>query len=355
MERAMSSIEERRRRALARAFRESLSETDFSRLDGRDDALFYEEPRLVQHLDRRARQTVSELIANLVHDDAPRVLDLMASWDSHLPASLRPGRVVGLGLNSEELARNPALDSFVVHDLNRDPRLPFEDGAFDAVINVVSVDYLTDPIAVFEEVARVLRPGGLLVVVFSNRLFETKATRLWRSSSEGERVILVEAFIEHSLSFTPPLTFVSKGLPRPSDDPHATETPFSDPVYAVFAWRPGPGAEQAAQGARQWLEAAARSEVDCAEVARTNRCPHCGDPMDTLEIPEEAVGEWGGNHIHVCFNDRCPYFVRGWSVNYRSGMRGYSYRFMYDPERERCGPLPVSSHRALRELLRHRP
>ena len=46
----------------------------------------------------------------------------------------------GLGMNEAELARNGVLTEFAVHDLNVDPRLPYEDNSFDVVTNAVSVD-----------------------------------------------------------------------------------------------------------------------------------------------------------------------------------------------------------------------
>ena len=162
-------------------------EEAFSRLDESEDAWFYERDRFVSHLDRAALDTVRDWIGRLVFEEAPAVLDLMASWDSHLPETARRGRVVGLGLNRNELQANPALTGYVVHDLNRDPRLPFDDKTFDVVLNTVSVDYLTRPIEVFAEAGRVLKPVGLLLVVFSNRMFEQKAVKVWREAGEEER------------------------------------------------------------------------------------------------------------------------------------------------------------------------
>ena len=45
-------------------------------------------------------------------------------------------------MNTAELAANPQASATVVHDLNADPRLPFADESFDAVVCCVSVDYL---------------------------------------------------------------------------------------------------------------------------------------------------------------------------------------------------------------------
>jgi SAM-dependent methyltransferase len=215
------------------------SEDAFARLDERDDALFYEVDRLVAHLDSAALATVEELIGGLVVEEAPAILDLMASWDSHLPESLRPSRVVGLGLNENELARNARLTERVVHDLNRDPTLPFGSEEFDAVLCTVSVDYLVHPFEVWGEAGRVLRPGGLLLAVFSNRYFPQKAVKIWRDSSEDERIDLVRDFFRAAGCLTPPSTWISRGKPRPPDDKYAELGIPSDPIYAVFAERKG--------------------------------------------------------------------------------------------------------------------
>ena len=149
----------------------------FRRLDEGDDREYYARDRMVSHLDSAALQAVERLIEELVPKQSPVILDLMASWDSHIPAKIRPGRLVGLGLNPNELNANALVDDAVVHDLNRDPRLPFESESFDVVLNTVSVDYMTRPVDVFKEVARVLRPEGPFLVIFSNRMFPGKAVR----------------------------------------------------------------------------------------------------------------------------------------------------------------------------------
>ncbi len=61
-------------------------------------------------------------------------------------------------MNRAELERNPQATETVVHDLNADPQLPFGDDSFDAAVCCVSVDYLVQPMAVFRDLARVVRP-----------------------------------------------------------------------------------------------------------------------------------------------------------------------------------------------------
>ncbi|MGD2064597.1 MAG: class I SAM-dependent methyltransferase [Nitrospirota bacterium] len=211
----------------------------FVRRDPRPDGGYYRIPRWVNHLDAAALEQVGRLYERLLPPGA-RILDLMASWDSHVPvAVLRPAAVTGLGLSRDELDANPILAERVVHDLNDQPALPFADGSFDAVVCTVSVEYLTHPIEVFAQVARVLRPGGIFVVVFSNRWFPPKVVRIWEDLHEFERPGLVLAYFRHGSRFRELETFSLRGLPRPSDDPHTGQSPLSDPVHAVWGRRAG--------------------------------------------------------------------------------------------------------------------
>ncbi len=123
------------------------------------------------------------------------ILDCMSSWVSHLPADVAYERVVGLGMNAAELARNPRLAEYVVHDLNRDPHLPFDDDSFDAATICVSIQYLTQPVEVLRELARVVRAGGVVIITFSNRCFPTKAVTAWLTLSDREHLRLVASYL----------------------------------------------------------------------------------------------------------------------------------------------------------------
>lgn len=212
----------------------------FDRDDAGDDDRFYTQPRLVAHIDARAVATISALYGRLI-DPGSRVLDLMSSWTSHLPDDLPTATVNGLGMNAEELARNQRLQAFDVHDLNRVSRLPYPDGAFDAVICTVSVEYLTRPQAVFGDVARVLAPGGLFAVTFSDRWFPTKAIRIWKELHPFERLGLVLELFHQTGRFSTLETFSSRGWPRPEDDKYADQRADSDPVFAVWGRRRSEG------------------------------------------------------------------------------------------------------------------
>jgi SAM-dependent methyltransferase/FKBP-type peptidyl-prolyl cis-trans isomerase 2 len=201
--------------------------------DEQPDARFYRKPRYVHHIDDTAREMVRNTYGRFL-TDGMQVLDLMGSWQSHIPANLQLDRLVGLGLNEEELKRNAQLSHFLVHDLNAAPKLPFESNTFDAVVNTASVEYLTDPLTVFNEISRILRPDGYFIITFSNRWFPTKAIRIWQELHEFERMGLVLEYFLRTGGFKDLQTYSIRGLPRPQDDKYFPELLFSDPVYAVW-------------------------------------------------------------------------------------------------------------------------
>jgi SAM-dependent methyltransferase len=190
----------------------------FRRGDDASDAQFYAPPRLVTHIDDAAIAAVGTLYERL--DLRGSVLDLMSSWISHFRAP--PQHLTVLGMNELELARNPMADDRVVHDLNADPVLPFADSTFDVVVCCVSVDYLVRPIEVFDDVARVLRPGGPFVCTFSNRCFPTKAIAGWLATNDAQHCEIVATYFR---------------LARGYDEPAIERVPTSgvDPLYAVWA------------------------------------------------------------------------------------------------------------------------
>jgi len=205
----------------------------FKRDDEKPDSRFYRKPRYVQHIDDTAIEMVRNTYGRFLNNDM-RVLDLMSSWKSHLPEKLRFNRLVGLGLNERELKKNSRLNESVVQDLNLNSDLPFESNDFDAVVCTVSVEYLIDPLAVFKEVSRVLRPEGYFIVTFSNRWFPTKAIKIWQDLHEFERMGMVLEYFIRSGGFKDFQTYSIRGLPRPHDDKYFPDLWYSDPIYAVW-------------------------------------------------------------------------------------------------------------------------
>jgi SAM-dependent methyltransferase len=198
----------------------------FDRADPSPDPAFYRPLRLVTHIDAGAIAAVGELYDELgvgVGGNG-EVLDLMSSWVSHF--TVTPRHLTVLGMNDDELAANPQAQARVVHDLNVNPTLPFPDDSFDAAVCCVSVDYLVQPIEVFREAARVLKPGAPLVITFSNRCFPTKAIRGWLANDDVSRCRIVALYFELSEGFGA----VHQELRTPPG--------YGDPLYAVWATTP---------------------------------------------------------------------------------------------------------------------
>ncbi|MDB9453808.1 class I SAM-dependent methyltransferase [Dolichospermum circinale] len=204
------------------------------KLDDSDDQLFYSYPRFVTHVDEGFIQQLTDLYRQRIPANT-RILDMMSSWVSHLPTDRDFAHVEGHGLNAEELARNPQLNHYFVQNLNINPQLPCLDQEFDAVINCVSVQYLQYPEAVCSEIHRILKPGGIAIISFSNRMFFQKAIQVWRDGSEAFRVKLVKSYFRSVPGFSTPEVICSK-----STTPNFLQwlgVPGGDPFYAVIAHR----------------------------------------------------------------------------------------------------------------------
>lgn len=203
-----------------------------ARQDEAGDIGFYATPRLTQHLDAQCRTALAGLYGRLLRPGM-RVLDLMASGDSHLPATTADLQVAGLGLNPEELAANPRLTERVVQDLNACPTLPWDDGSFDLVINTAAIEYLTRPARILAEVRRVLRPGGIFAIAFSDRWFPTKAIRVWSEIHPFERLGLVLGLLWQG-GFGELQSETLRGTLRPPDDKYIAQRNYADPLFAAW-------------------------------------------------------------------------------------------------------------------------
>ena len=169
----------------------------FDKADPASDTLFYRQPCFVAHIDPDAIAAVTRLYREVLPPGGV-VLDLMGSWISHLPDDISYAEVIGHGMNAEELAANPRYDRRFVQSLNDSAALPLADASVDAVTICVSVQYLQQPVAVMQEVRRVLRPGGPVVITFSNRCFPTKAVAIWQALAGPDQCRLVELYLHRA-------------------------------------------------------------------------------------------------------------------------------------------------------------
>ena len=78
-------------------------------------------------------------------------------------------------------------------------------------------------------------------------------------------------------------------------------------------------------------------------------CPHCGQKMTKWKPPMDL--NWGDVIQYVCFNDDCPYYVRGWEWMNSQYNRNVSYRHRYDPATGSKVPIPVWSSEALKDNI----
>eukprot|EP00903_Cladosiphon_okamuranus_P021001 g19293.t1 len=183
------------------AAKKVLNDGERMKINDGADAFFYNYPRICYHVDEGFLKQLTQLYRERIPAGGA-VLDMMSSWVSHLPPEVTYSRVDGHGMNLEELGRNPRLDTKRVWDLNADPRLPFDDATYDAVLCTVSVQYLQQPEAVFADVRRVLKPGGVAIFSFSNRMFSDKAIKGWINRTAKGRSRLVSKYFEAAGGFS---------------------------------------------------------------------------------------------------------------------------------------------------------
>lgn len=210
--------------------------SDFNRLNNADDAIFYKDPRFVEHVDENAVNTMQRYIQNdVLSKDTPDVLDLCSSWTSHIDPQTKEKlrRVAGLGMNEEELKANSVLSDYSVLDLNSNPnvKLPYHDATFDVVLCQLSIDYLIHPLNVINEVGRVLKKGGKVVILFSNRLFLEKAVGIWTGADDIDHAYFVASYIYFSNGGFQPTSIQAKDLSTRNKKGFVV----GDPMYVVTA------------------------------------------------------------------------------------------------------------------------
>ena len=158
--------------------------------DETNDTEFYSTPKFVYHLDANFRNNLSAVYKEEIKNNSS-VLDLMSSWDSYLPKDLEYKKVIGHGLNEEELKRNKAFDKFWIQNFNTSQAIPLENKSIDYCLMVAAWQYLQYPEKITEEIARILTDDGKFIISFSNRAFWHKAPNIWTYSNESERIIYV--------------------------------------------------------------------------------------------------------------------------------------------------------------------
>tara|TARA_Y100001933_G_scaffold259157_1_gene308438 strand:- start:17 stop:676 length:660 start_codon:yes stop_codon:yes gene_type:complete len=158
-----------------------------SKIDESNDLDFYARPKFVYHLDSNFRKELTNIYDKEFCNNST-ILDLMSSWDSYLPKTKKYKRVIGHGLNKEELERNKILDKYWIQNFNKDQNIPLENESIDYCLMIAAWQYLQYPENIATEISRILKNNGKLIIAFSNRAFWTKAPNIWTNSDENQRV-----------------------------------------------------------------------------------------------------------------------------------------------------------------------
>ena len=110
-----------------------------------------------------------DYVAGLVH--GARVLDAGCGegYGTDRLATVA-GEATGVDLEEPVIRRATARYPRVHFDAANLVSLPYEDGAFDAVVSLQVIEHLHSPQEFLTECARVLRPSGLLIISTPNRL-----------------------------------------------------------------------------------------------------------------------------------------------------------------------------------------
>jgi SAM-dependent methyltransferase len=114
--------------------------------------------RHILYFERRIEESVEAFAGSL--EPGARVLDAGAGECRHAPQFRRQRYYAvdwGLGDPGWDYSRLDCLADLAA--------LPFSDGAFDACLNVVTLEHVREPATVLRELARALKPGGRLLLV----------------------------------------------------------------------------------------------------------------------------------------------------------------------------------------------
>ena len=208
---------------------EVLNNYQRKKLDESNDENFYSNPKFVYHLDANFRKYLSFVYKNEINDNSI-IVDLMSSWDSYLPSEKTYKKVIGHGLNKEELEKNKILDSFWIQNFNLNQFMPLDSKSVDYFLMVAAWQYLQYPENLTKEIARILNDEGKIIVSFSNRAFWHKAPNIWTTTTEEERLEYVRKVL------------ISNGFKEPKiikkfHDQAFNILPFlkNDPFYCLIA------------------------------------------------------------------------------------------------------------------------
>jgi len=139
-----------------------------------------------------------------------KVLELFSVYESILPSRVELGPTVGVGFYGPEMKANPALDDYIVQDISVDPYLPLADNYFDFVVVPANFQLLQRPKEMFQEINRVLKPGGMAICGMKLGLWSflgQKQCRYYAETNYLEDVLALGSFFHYAGGFTKPQAY----------------------------------------------------------------------------------------------------------------------------------------------------
>ncbi len=301
-------------------------------------------PLLEKLLHPAATAMIHVACEELLPDENAHLLELLPGPVNVMPGGDASLVVTGLGGRPDELSRNDGLSHRVLADLNAEPSLPFRSDFFDGAVFFFGVETLHTPDAVFEEVARVLKPGAVFLVVYSPVTDEARSHSRWKLMEDQDRLSTVVSSFEKGKSFGPVTAYGTKKRYR--SEASRKHRPVREQAHVWIAYAKNRTGVGRGEGLSGKLERPYEEEGDPLQ------CPYCGDRLKKYEVPHSAyeIDYWyEADYLYICFNDECPYFERGWEWMWSKMRRNVSYRHMYNPTTHKSGPIPVPTNYALRD------
>lgn len=172
--------------------------------------------------------------------DGDKVLELFSTYDSILPGKVQLGPTVGVGWWNKEMRANAALDDYIEQDISVDPYLPLADNYFDFVIMPANFQLLQRPKETFEEINRVLKPGGIAFVGVKLAMWSFlgwKQCRYYAETNYLEDVLALCSFFHYAkgcvlYSFFFPCHPIFPSL-SPSPSPHSPPSALTARVLST--------------------------------------------------------------------------------------------------------------------------
>jgi len=240
----------------------------------------------------------------------------------------------------------------MVLDLHNRPLLPLKDETFEAVRLLFGLETIHYPDILFAEAARVLKPGGVFLIAHSLAPTAVNESGMpdWVPFSNQEELTAIDSFFEAAGDFGRVTAYGNKKRFRSQASKKRHPVRNKPLISIVYAHK---RSEEHLRD-KPW----GSLTLPTAEAVDPHACPYCGYGLKKWEVPHSPfeIDCWyDTDFLHICFNDDCPYFLRGWDWMWTRMRRNVSYRHMYNPATGKSGPIPVPTYYALKDGIVEEP